>query len=462
MSNSNLELGAATTASVATPETSLGGGSGTESGKERVGVPKSPSPQSASPEEMLEKVTEQVAAETKKISSIQESMKGTMESINKIRALMGLPPEVELPISITASAAGLKTIENKKDKLEEQQDALEAQLTEKNENKKDGEERIAEKGNENKLNISEGTLAQLSESLQKKTELEQKVGLLKQSPQIEELRLKSEALGNDRKKLESLKNTDNSSKSGRAGGGGSFNVDGSQKTEGAAIDSDKASQEGREIDFEQLAKNFIEQIKLKILKLEKEELEYSPEGLSTKMGEVDAESKKVKIETRIWESGGMSQETFSENMKKAEQPEGEDFKNKELFLQFKEADNEVKNYKNENQGFYKTLEAKQSEIDGKESSLGADLNPLYEGAILKMLGKDGQGKETMKPEDLEELRKSDLEVPESELKKETEGEIKSSVEPVPAETLEEPVVPDVSSAGESAASPVESSETGKV
>ena len=140
--------------------------------------------------------------------------------------------------------------------------------------------------------------------------------------------------------------------------------------------------------------------RIQILKLEKEEMVYSPEGLEIKRGEIEVETNKVEAETEIWKTSGMDQKTFNEGLQKIDSPDGEsqDFENKELFLKFKAANTEAENHKNQNKGYYENIDAKQKEIDAREQSAG-DLETPNENKILEALNSEKKEESQEKKEE---------------------------------------------------------------
>ena len=188
-------------------------------------------------------------------------------------------------------------------------------------------------------------------------------------------------LSEKRQKLESLKKPPNTT------GGGSFSgsMSGSISVEGNVSVGGEKEAEKIEISLEKQAENILTRTKIEILRLEKEELEYSPESLKIKSVEAALSLEQVQIEIDIW-SGGMDEKTFSENMQRINNPEtaDQDFPNKELFKKFILASTNVESHREQNIGFYQKVDAKEKEIEALEKSAG-DLECANEGEIMGMI-----------------------------------------------------------------------------
>jgi len=367
-------------------------------------------PDLMTPEEQAAIYKESALKINGQITEYSNSIEGTIEQCNDIRDELGIPETNDIPPSVDSTVNKLEASKNKLAEVEgklaelENQGAVVTDIKEKDhsgtatgntEDKRIGnaQPEIKQSPSE-KQEIPEATLAQLSESLKIKNELQERVGVLKTSPEFQAFQKASQELGDKQKKLDELKNSDKSTNinigSVSIGGGNSvnINIEGSESSKSETV-------EESEIDLAEEAKNLLTKVQIDILKLQKEEMEYSTEGLNIKTGEIKLETTKIDAETEIWSSGGMDQRKFAENMQKVNDPERgrEDFDNKELFLKFKTAYTEVENYKSQNQNYHQRIDDKQREIDEMENTAG-NLECPNENRILELLDKSDKAEET--------------------------------------------------------------------
>lgn len=363
-------------------------------GKEQLGTIESKPLESVdqiplSQDDELIKINELIGEEQQKFSELSGSIEGTKTTLNKKLEELGVPTTEEDPPSVLPSKSELGKIVEHLALLEEQKEKLTA-LQEKKQ--LEGET----KGIPNEL------LERLSDSIEVKNNLKSHVDSLKQSPDFKQFEKSQARLEEKRKRLEELKkptntNTDSNSSStmnisttSNSSGSVSLNGNISMNFENNIVENtivggqDKIVEE--EIDLEQEAENLLAKTELEILNLQKEEIEYSPEGLIIKNQETEIELRKIDIEIDIWSTGSMDQKKFDETMSKMNNTEEipSDFENKELFTKFKDINNELEIYKNsdENKDFYQFLEYKQSEIDGRGN---IEVDFVNEGKVLKIL-----------------------------------------------------------------------------
>ncbi|MCF7833736.1 MAG: hypothetical protein K9L98_00415 [Candidatus Pacebacteria bacterium] len=253
--------------------------------------------------------------------------------------------------------------------------------------------------------ISKEVIERLSAVMQAKKALEARVAGLKDSPAFKAFEAKNKDLDEKRKKLEGLKNTINNG--GGGSGGGVTSLEGSISFSGAVdstsgqedLQNGEASPEKSAVDLEQEVENLIKRTELEVLKLEKEEMEFGEDGLQIKAKEMDLEEKAIETETEIWSAGGMNQETFNKTLQNINNSEFDQstIKNRDTFVRFMLAENEMESFKQENNDYYQSLEVKQTEIESKESELEGVEYPnenkiigiLAEHAIEKEEGEEG-------------------------------------------------------------------------
>lgn len=358
-------------------------------------------PDDMSPEDQARVYDESAKIISGQIATYSVSVTETLKKYHALREELGLPETNDIPPSVGPTILKSEALRGKLSELQQKREKLGEEVAIESQQKKvdsistetvntKGEEKTSQpeekkiSSEKTKEEIPEGTLTQLSESLKRKNDLQERVSVLRESPELQAFQEASRVFGEKKKKLEELKNLDNSNNinigSVSIGGGNTVNVN----IEGGA--TAESSEAKKEMDLAKEAENLLVKMKIDILKLEKEEMEYGPEGLKIKTGELDVETKKIDAETEIWSSGGMDQKKFAENIQKVNDPEKEkeDFKNKELFLKFKEADAEVQSYRSQNLGYYQGVDAKQEEIDSIESSAG-NLDCPNQNKILEIL-----------------------------------------------------------------------------
>ncbi len=315
----------------------------------------------------------------------------SLKKINEIRNDIGLLETTEPSSEIISAENKLKEMALKSDIEYSNYEIKEENLEQKEEQKE--EQTKSEKNEDKKFKeISEGVLRKLSEVIIKKKELESRVSVLKTSPEFKQLEESRLNLDNNRKILEELKNTDTSANISFGGGNMNFSGNISIGNISSEINiQNKANQENQEVDLEKEAEDLLKKTELEVLKLKKEEIENGVEGIAIKQKEVNIETRQVGIETSIWSSGGMNQKIFNETLKKVMSQEGrgeeaeEEIKNKDLFLELKNINTELRLNKEENSVYYEGIDNMQNEIDGKESEV-KDIKIPNESKVLEILG----------------------------------------------------------------------------
>lgn len=388
-------------------------------------------PLELSPEEQLNNVDGEIKSQEGQILKLTQSVEETKTKLNDIREQLGLPPSEEEPPSVVFGNEKIEELQDTKESLEEEKENL---LKEQNKPEEEKEKKT-EAANEDKVNnpeqkeyeISDAVLEKLSELIQIKNNLELKVASLRNSPLVKDIEARSKDLDEKRKNLEKLKNPTTSQSEG-LNIGGSVSLNGSLSFKGEAgianekleetVSSQSESQEEKKpIDLEAEAENLIKRTEFEILKLEKEEMEFSSEGLLIKAGALDAESQEVKAETAIWSKGGMNNEIFNETLQQINNPEinQESIKDKDLFLNFINAKNEAQVNTQQNVEFNKKIEDKQKEIESNEASIKG-LDCPNEGKILEILDSHNKKKEnpTEEVDNTENINKEEnIETPET-------------------------------------------------
>lgn len=380
------------------------------------------------PEQRSENIKKKIEENEIKIAEITALIENTKTKLDEVRESINIPkPE-------TDESPRTLLLKNKLDNLVKEKENLENGLTgdesivkDKEEGVNDPEEDKKGKEKEDDDSISEATLSKLAESLQQKEALAEQVKSLKESPLVKQNEIKSKELEEKRKVLEIYKKPSGSSGQGGGGGfgggGGDYvylnnsfvSVDNStnynnlnnekegsknketdsekeneaneneEETDNKEKDTDQKEETDKDkekINLEVESQKILKKLELEMLKLKKDVFMYSPEALTLQANDLDNQMKLTDTEINIWSSGGMTEDKFSINIDKVKK--GEDFENKNLFIQFLEIGKEGENFKNQNESYYSTLESMQKEIDAKEKSI-SDVFSSNESQILGIL-----------------------------------------------------------------------------
>ena len=379
-----------------------------------------------SPEEQLNNVDGEIKSQEGQIFKLTQSVEKTKNKLAEIYKELGITQSEEEPPSVVFGNDKIKELQDEKIDLEKEKNDLLNKQDNSKEKKETETEKETEATNEDNITnleqkeyeISDAVLEKLSELIQIKNNLQLKVESLKNSPLLKEIEERGKNLDEKRKNLEKLKNPTSSNSEGSSIGGsvslnGSISFNGevgvvNEKLEDTITSQSESKEEKKPIDLESEAENLIKRTEFEILKLEKEEMEFSSEGLLIKAGALDIESREVEAETAIWSKGGMDQKIFDETLQKINNPdiEQESIKDKDLFLNYIKVKNEAQVYTQQNVEFNKKMEDKQKEIDSKEASING-LDFSNEGKILEILNNKEQkeinrNKESEKKEEIVE------------------------------------------------------------